>query len=145
MNKKIILILLALSLCFSFIIYKCYTKTTKKETSIYLIQAGAYKDYNNLSKATKNYENYIIRKEDDLYKIFIGVTKDEDVYSKLTSIYLKDKENYKKVLKVTNEEFEQNLTTYDKLIKNTDNLQNINTVVKASLREFEQLLNDKKI
>lgn len=145
MNKKIVLILLALSLCFSFIIYRYYTKTTKKETSIYLIQAGAYKDYNNLSEATKNYENYIIRKEDDLYKIFIGVTKDEDVYSKLTSIYLKDKENYKKVLKVTNEEFEQNLTTYDKLIKNTDNLQNINIVVKASLREFEKLLNDKKL
>ena len=100
MNKKIILILIALSLCFSFLMYKIYRKTENESTPIYLIQVGAYKDYNNLSEATKNYENYIVRKEEGLYKIFIGVTKDEEVLSKLLSIYLDGRDNYKKVLKI---------------------------------------------
>ncbi len=145
MNKKIILILIALSLCFSFLMYKIYRKTENKSTPIYLIQVGAYKDYNNLSEATKNYENYIVRKEEGLYKIFIGVTKDEKVLSKLLSIYLDGRDNYKKVLKITNEEFVQNLTIYDNIIKHTDNKENINLVVKSSLKELDKLLNENNL
>ena len=143
MNKKILVILLAISLCFSFIIYKFYKKTEKEYTEVYLIQAGAYKDYDNLSEATKSYENYIVRKEGELYKIFIGVTKDEEVYNKLISLYLNGKENFKKVIKITNEEFENNLSAYDNIIKNTSNKKNINTVVKASLNEINKLLSQK--
>lgn len=145
MNKKIILILIALSLCFSFLMYKIYRKTENKSTPIYLIQVGAYKDYNNLSEATKNYENYIVRKEEGLYKIFIGVTKDEKVLSKLLSIYLDGRDNYKKVLKIANEEFVQNLTIYDNIIKHTDNKENINLVVKSSLKELDKLLNENNL
>ena len=145
MNKKIILILIALSLCFSFLMYKIYRKTENESTPIYLIQVGAYKDYNNLSEATKNYENYIVRKEEGLYKIFIGVTKDEEVLSKLLSIYLDGRDNYKKVLKITNEEFVQNLTIYDNIIKHTDNKENINLVVKSSLKELDKILNENNL
>jgi len=141
MNKKIILIVLIISLCFSFMIYKFYKKTKKENTEIYLIQVGAYKDYNNLSEATKNYDNYIIRKEGDLYKIYIGVTRDEEVYNKLVSLYSDGKENFKKVMKVTNEKFENNLIVYDNIIKNSENKSDISIVVKSSLKELENLLN----
>lgn len=145
MNKKIILTIILISILFTFITYKLYSKTEELSTKIYLIQAGAYKDHNNLSEATKQFENYIIKKEGELYKIYIGVTKDEEVYNKLSKIYLDGKENFKKVVKITNEEYSTNLDTYDNIIKNTDDKRNINIVVKSSLKELEKLLESKKL
>lgn len=64
----------------------------------YILQEGAFKNYNGVIKTTRNYNNYVISKEDELYKIYIGVTLDKEVYNKLISMYSKTSSTYMKRL-----------------------------------------------
>ena len=105
MNKKIFFVVLILSLAFSFLIYKNYSADTDEYKSVYLIQVGAYKDYNNAVLASKNYSNSIIRKEGELYKIFIGATRNEDVYKKIVKIYLKEDNTFMKEIRISDKAF----------------------------------------
>ena len=53
---------------------------------IYLVQAGAYSNYDNMIKNTM-LSNYIYYQDDGLYKSIIGLTLDEDNIEKITNTY----------------------------------------------------------
>ena len=71
MNKKIILGVVIISLIFSIFIFKKYKASENSYKTLYVIQVGAYKDYENVIKNTRNFDNYIVYEENNLYKIFI--------------------------------------------------------------------------
>lgn len=144
MNIKKISLILLIALFFCFIVFKHYKAADKNYEEIFIIQVGAYKNYDNIIKVTKNLDNYLIYEEDNLYKIFIGLATDEEVFNKLTDTYAKDMKIFKKTLKITNKDFEKKLKEYDELIKITTKKENLNVIVKEELKLLKNILDKRK-
>ncbi len=140
MNKKFILILIIITCLFSCSIFGLYKRKSVVKNKYYLLQVGAYKDYDSISKKTKEYENYLVLKEEDLYKLYIGVTKDKEVYKKLVNLYANTSSIYKKEITLSNQKFDDTLTKYDSLIKNSEDIKEINLVIKSELKFLEEML-----
>lgn len=140
MNKKIIFLLISVSIFLvSFITIK-YFENKCSYVTYYILQEGAFKNYNGVIKTTRNYNNYVISKEDELYKIYIGVTLDKEVYNKLISMYSKTSSTYMKKVNINNKEFYNKVRTYDNLIKNSDNLKEVDLIVKEELKLLKKIL-----
>lgn len=139
MNYKKIIIPIILSLCFFLLIYQNYKNKKVEYKEIYILQVGAYKSYDNVINKTKYLDNYIIYKENDLYKIFLGVSLNNNTYNKLENFYNEDS-TFKKVIKISNEEYINNLKKYDTLINETNDKELLNTIIKKELRELEIIL-----
>lgn len=140
MNKKILLILIIITCLFSCSIFGLYKRKSVVKNKYYLLQVGAYKNYDSISKKTKEYENYLVLKEEDLYKLYIGVTKDKEVYRKLVNLYASTSSIYKKEITLSNQKFDDTLTKYDSLIKNSEDIKEINLVIKSELKFLEEIL-----
>lgn len=140
MNKKFLLILIIITCLFSCSIFGLYKRKSVVKNKYYLLQVGAYKDYDSISKKTKEYENYLVLKEEDLYKLYIGVTKDKEVYRKLVNLYANTSSIYKKEITLSNQKFDDTLTKYDSLIKNSEDIKEINLVIKSELKFLEEML-----
>lgn len=140
MNKKFLLILIIITCLFSCSIFGLYKRKSVVKNKYYLLQVGAYKDYDSISKKTKEYENYLVLKEEDLYKLYIGVTKDKEVYKKLVKLYASTSSIYKKEITLSNQKFDDTLTKYDSLIKNSEDIKEINLVIKSELKFLEEML-----
>ena len=139
-NKKIILILIIIVCLFTCGIFGLYKKEKPIYNKYFLLQVGAYKNYDSISKKTKEYENYLVLKEDDLYKLYIGVTKDDEVYKKLVNLYTNTSSIYKKEISISNKKFNDTLTKYDSLIKNSEDIKEINLIIKSELKFLEEIL-----
>lgn len=140
MNKKFLLILIIITCLFSCSIFGLYKRKSVVKNKYYLLQVGAYKNYDSISKKTKEYENYLVLKEEDLYKLYIGVTKDKEVYKKLVNLYASTSSIYKKEITLSNQKFDDTLTKYDSLIKNSEDIKKINLVIKSELKFLEEIL-----
>lgn len=140
MNKKFILILIIITCLFSCSIFGLYKRKSVVKNKYYLLQVGAYKNYDSISKKTKEYENYLVLKDEDLYKLYIGVTKDKEVYKKLVNLYASTSSIYKKEITLSNQKFDDTLTKYDSLIKNSEDIKEINLVIKSELKFLEEML-----
>lgn len=140
MNKKILLILIIITCLFSCSIFGLYKRKSVVKNKYYLLQVGAYKNYDSISKKTKEYENYLVLKEDDLYKLYIGITKDNEVYRKLVNLYTNTSSIYKKEITLSNQKFDDTLTKYDSLIKNSEDIKEINLIIKSELKFLEEML-----
>ncbi len=140
MNKKFLLILIIITCLFSCSIFGLYKRKSVVKNKYYLLQVGAYKDYDSISKKTKEYENYLVLKEEDLYKLYIGVTKDKEVYKKLVNLYASTSSIYKKEITLSNQKFDDTLIKYDSLIKNSEDIKEINLVIKSELKFLEEML-----
>ena len=140
MNKKFLLILIIITCLFSCSIFGLYKRKSVVKNKYYLLQVGAYKNYDSISKKTKEYENYLVLKEEDLYKLYIGVTKDKEVYKKLVNLYASTSSIYKKEITLSNQKFDDTLTKYDSLIKNSEDIKEINQIIKSELKFLEEML-----
>lgn len=140
MNKKFLLILIIITCLFSCSIFGLYKRKSVVKNKYYLLQVGAYKNYDSISKKTKEYENYLVLKEEDLYKLYIGVTKDKEVYKKLVNLYASTSSIYKKEITLSNQKFDDTLTKYDSLIKNSEDIKEINLVIKSELKFLKEIL-----
>ena len=123
------------------LIYGIYDKEIDEYISgekIYLIQAGAYSDYDNMVKNT-SLNNYIYYKDDDgLFKSIIGVTENKDNIEKIKNTYSNEvivTEYYS-----TDTELNQKINELDKKLKQTDTKEEIQKVV----LEVLNLYKDKK-
>lgn len=140
MNKKIIFLLISISIFLVAFITIKYFENKCSYVTYYILQEGAFKNYNGVIKTTRNYNNYVISKEDELYKIYIGVTLDKEVYNKLISMYSKTSSTYMKKVNINNKEFYNKVRTYDSLIKNSDNLKEVDLIVKEELKLLKKIL-----
>ena len=140
MNKKIIFLLISISIFLVAFITIKYFENKCSYVTYYILQEGAFKNYNGVIKTTRNYNNYVISKEDELYKIYIGVTLDKDVYNKLISMYSKTSSTYMKKVNINNKEFYNKVRTYDNLINNSDNLKEVDLIVKEELKLLKKIL-----
>ena len=123
------------------LVYGLYDKKIESDfygEKIYLIQAGAYSDYDNMVKNT-TLNNYIYYKDDDgLFKSIIGLTEEKENIEKIKNIYGKEviiSEYYSNDL-----ELNKNIKKIDKELKAAKESKDIQ---KLSL-EILNLYKDKK-
>lgn len=147
MNKKflvsILLCLLIGCVCAS-IVYKSYSKESnialsEKEISVYFIQVGAFKNYNNVNNITKTLKNYLVVEENNLYIIYVGITQNKNNLKKLEEFFKQKGNNiYIKNKKVNNKIFIDKLIKYDSLLKETNDYETIQMINKSVLNSYKE-------
>ena len=141
MNKKIIVISVVTALMFSAAIYGYYIKI-KKPSAIYLMQIGAYKNYENVLKNTKGIENYLVLKENDLYKVFIGIAASDETYTKLLNVFGNEYNSYKKTITLSDKNLEDKIIKYDSLINKVNTKEEIDLIVKEELKIVSNIFDE---
>ena len=139
MNKKVIFLMALMGVCFaSFLVIKYKNKEIEQlnTETIYLLQIGAYENYENVVKVTKTLPSYVIIEENGKTKIIIGITKDNNNLEKL-------KQNYENIYvreeQIDNQEFLDYLTKYDYLLNETNNFEAIEEINNKVLNKYNEI------
>ncbi len=123
--------------------YKQNNVTTFNESdeSIYFLQQGVYSNEESILSNTKEISDYIYFKEDDKYKVYVGITTNKENAEKISNIF-KDKniDIYIKEMGISDKAFVEKLKQYDELIKATEDQNVILGIVKQILSEYEQVV-----
>ena len=108
---------------------------------VYFLQVAAYNNIESSKDDFKNIDNKITIKEDNKYYTYIGITSSEDEANRIKEIY--EKENvpiYIKEKYINNDNFINELTQYEVLLKNSNTLEEISSIFKTILATFEENL-----
>lgn len=123
--------------------YKQNNVTTFNESDepIYFLQQGVYSNEESILSNTKEISDYIYFKEDDKYKVYVGITTNKENAEKISNIF-KDKniDIYIKEMGISDKAFVEKLKQYDELIKATEDQNVILGIVKQILSEYEQVV-----
>ena len=119
-------------------IYGIYDKELESEISgekIYLIQAGAYSNYDNMVKNT-SLNNYVYYKDEDgLFKSIIGITENKNNIEKIKNTYSNEviiSEYYSKNTSLNNK-----IKEIDKQIEKTEKKEEIQELVLKVLKLYK--------
>ena len=150
MKKNLILIIvcLGLGIYMGYIMFDSYKKEETKPVSIsskinklYFIQIGVYSNLGDMKQKLSNIENYTYTKENDLYHVYVGITKNEENKEKIKEYFNKlGYDTYVKEFEIENENFNEVLTQYDILLKETNDEKTIATVCNQILNKYEELV-----
>lgn len=146
MYKKIIISIL---FCFllgsscAFVVYNTYKKESlenkPRETKIYFIQLGAFKNYKNVDKITKTLSSYLVVEENGLYKVYVSMTASKKNLEKLKEFFIQSNNNiYVKEKKINNNSFITKLNKYDSLLKETNDYETIKMINKEVLNKYKE-------
>ena len=147
MKKTLILGILFILLGYylgTFIFNEKIINKYKKEEKYYFIQEGVYSNKENLQTNLNSLNNKIIDKNDNKYYVYVGITRDLEVAKKIMKIYEDDGYNiYLKEKYLSNEEFYNNVTQFDLLIKDNNDTSNILTIEEVVLANYEEIIKNK--
>lgn len=109
-----------------------------KDRQITVFQSGVFKEENNAVLEKNKYDQAIIIKDGDLYRVYIGVSYDGEVTQAYENYFKKNNYNYycKKIDVSAN--YLKNIQQYEALVKksfNEDTYININKDLLAKLKE----------
>ncbi|MEG2457967.1 MAG: SPOR domain-containing protein [Bacilli bacterium] len=143
MNKKFIILCIIIGFSFSLLILFIYKKNNinnVEDTKIYLLQAGAFKDYDNAVKLTKSLQTYTVIKEDMLYKVYVSVARSKTNAEKLKVFYNNMGNNiYIRVQIINDKKFNDILSKYDELISETNDKNTLLTLSRELLKKYKEM------
>lgn len=143
MNKKLIIITVIIALVIATFLYFNYNKTSasKKESEVlYFLQVAAFAKYENVTKMSKVLSSYLVIEEEDLYHIYVGITKNQDNLKKLEEFYKNSGHNiYVKEKIVQNKKFIDYLKNYDLILEDTEDKETILNINKNVLKKYEEV------
>lgn len=119
-------------------------KHLKNTDTYYFLQEGVYQKKEVLKTSTSTINQKLIDYENKKYYVYVGITKDLEVLEKLKEIY--ENQNIKIHIKeknLSNNEFKENLTQFDLLIKETEEEDQILTIEKVVLANYEEVFKKK--
>ena len=141
--KKVFIFSITIGIIFSLLLILNYKKNIndkKYYQSLYFIQVAAYENTSNVSKMTKELDNYIVvKEEDDLYHIYVAITKNKKNLEKIKEFYTKKGNNiYVREKIVSCKNFLNDVDNYELLLENSNN---ILSVEKEILKSFDNCEN----
>lgn len=105
------------------------------------IQYGVFSSLESMEENTISLQNYVYNIEDDLYYVYIGITKSENNASKIIEYY---KElGYETIIKkfnIVNDEFISLLNNYDDVLSKTQDKTAIASVLNQVLMKYEEVV-----
>ncbi len=107
----------------------------------YFLQEGIYSSKEIMTENTKDLDVKLINEENGKYYVYLGITRDEENAKKIKELYSKKGyQLYIKEVSLTNEEFYNNVTQFDLLIKNTEKESEILTIEEVVLANYEEII-----
>lgn len=146
MNKKVLLsifICLLIGLVSAYFLYRSYKNEAmiaagNLEKKVYFLQVGAYRNYNNVDLFSKILPNYLVIEENDLYVIYVGITRSKKNLDKLISLYNnKGFNTFIKSKSIKNNKFLNILEKYDSLLLETNDYEMIININKQVLKDYK--------
>lgn len=113
----------------------------KDYNTYYFIQEGVYSSEEIMNENTKDLETKIVEYKDNKYYVYLGITTDLENVNKIKNIY--EDNNYRlyvKEVNLSNQEFFNNVSQFDILIKNTNKDEEILTIEEVVLANYEELI-----
>ena len=115
---------------------------SKYAEEIYYIQRGVYSNKKSMQDNMMDFESYIYNVEDNMYYVYIGITKSRKNAEKIKSYYKEKGVNTYVKKKITdNESFLTILGQYDEILSKTDDKGTINVICNQVLSKYEELVN----
>jgi hypothetical protein len=111
------------------------------EEKVYFIQQGAYSSEENAIINSKDLNFYIVEKEDNYYKVYVGITQSTEFSNKIKGIYNEmNKSIYIKEKDISNLAFLEVLKQYDNLLKDKTTNEEILSIEKQVLSKYKELV-----
>ena len=107
----------------------------------YFLQEGVYSKKKIMEENIKNMDLKVVDFRDNKYYVYMGITKDQDIASKIKKIY--EEEGYQiyiKEITLSSDEFSNNVDQFDLLIKNTEQKDEILTIEEVVLANYEEII-----
>ena len=148
--KKYLKTFILASIIGFFLGYMCLSQYKNKNTikvstntnSLYFIQYGVFSSKENMEENTINLQNYIYNLNDELYYVYVGITKNKDNAYKI-STYFNDL-GYSTIIKeysVSNKEFIKEIESLDEVLITTEDSLVIGSMASKSLEKYEDIVN----
>ena len=109
--------------------------------TLYFIQYGVFSSLESLEDNTISLQNYVYNKQDNLYYVYVGITKLEENAEKIVKFY--KSLGYEAIIKefeITNKEFLELLVNYDEVLRNTDDETVISSIISQVLIKYEEVV-----
>ena len=109
--------------------------------NLYFIQYGVFSSLESLEDNTINLQNYVYNKKDNLYYVYVGITKLDENAKKIVNYY--KNLGYDAIIKefsITNKEFLELLVNYDEVLKNTEDQTVIASIINQTLIKYEEVV-----
>lgn len=116
-------------------------KVSLNNEELYFVQYGVFSSKESMEENTLELQNYVYNIEDNLYYVYIGITKDKEIAEKIVEYYKKI--NYETIVKkfnVQNKEFIKLLDNYDKILKSTSDDTVIASILNQILMKYEEVV-----
>lgn len=116
-------------------------KVSNTGETLYFIQYGVFSNLESLEENTISLQNYVYSKQDNLYYVYVGITKLEENAKKIVEFY--KKLGYDAIIKefgITNKDFLELLVNYDEVLKNTDDETAISSIINQVLMKYEEVV-----
>lgn len=133
----IITVILLAFLCANFV-YEKYRKDSLPEGNVYFIQQGVYSNKESIKNIAAS---YITIEQDNKFYTYVGMTTSLENAEKIKKMY--EKKNipiYIKSENIQNQEFLNELSQYDVLLKNTENEEEVTNILETILSTYEEIL-----
>lgn len=108
---------------------------------LYFIQYGVFSSLDSMEENTINLQNYVYNQEDNMYYVYVGITKEKDNAEKIVKYY--NNIGYDTIIKnfeITNKEFLNLLINYDTILKATDDETAISSLINQVLLKYEEVV-----
>lgn len=148
MKKYLFTFLIALVIGFflsSFFInqYDDYTgiKVSGMGEELYFIQYGVFSSLESMEKETIALENYVYNIDNDMYYVYVGITKTSDNATKIINYY-KDL-GYETIIKkyqINSTKFLEELINYDNILSSTTDKTVIASLINQVLGKYEEVV-----
>ena len=123
--------------------YDSYTgiKVSGIGTNLYFIQYGVYSSVDSMEKETIALENYVYNINENMYYVYVGITKSKEIAKKIVNHY-KDL-GYETIIKeyeINNSKFLSELSNYDSLLLSTTDKTVISSLISQVLAKYEEVV-----
>ena len=143
---RAMLLSLIIGFFLSYFIFKQYKNYNgiavyKEGDEYFFLENGVYNSKNDMEKNSINLENYIYRKEDNKYYMYVGITKNKDNLTKMTN-YFKNKSIDTSVKKfyISSTKFSESINNLDNILINSDDEIVINEIINQGLTKYEEII-----
>jgi peptidoglycan hydrolase CwlO-like protein len=148
MKKTLLVILIAIfvTTLYGKYIYSLYESDTETVDStvdelIYIVQQGVYSSEENAKKYSTDLNYYIIDKDNNYYKVYVGITQSKESSDKIKGIYNNmGKDIYVWEKNINNKAFIEVLKQYDALMKDKTDSKDIIPIQTQVLGKYEELV-----
>lgn len=108
---------------------------------IYFIQVGVFKNYDNAVNKSKSYKTSVVIKDNNTYRVYIGLFSNQEILKTMQSLYEKNKyDYYLKKDYITNKKFLEYLEKSEKILINTNDEIVQNKLIQEILDKYKETI-----